>query len=159
MSIAVPTSATSVAKHKPPKSIRQDTSTRVLLGVVSLILFVLIIFPLIKVLSNAASGEGREVLSNIFSTSFNRSVIGNTLLLGLLVGLIGTSLGFLLAYAQVRLKFRGKKFFHLVALMPIVSPPFAGATATITLFRRGHLRSGQSASADFSSGSASPASM
>ncbi len=136
MSIAVPTSATSVAKHKPPKSIRQDTSTRVLLGVVSLILFVLIIFPLIKVLSNAASGEGREVLSNIFSTSFNRSVIGNTLLLGLLVGLIGTSLGFLLAYAQVRLKFRGKKLFHLVALMPIVSPPFAVATATITLFGR-----------------------
>lgn len=136
MSIVASTSTRPVAKRKPPKSIRQDTSTRVLLIGISLILFLLIIFPLINVLSNAAGVQGRDVLAHIFSTSFNRSVIGNTILLGLLVGLIGTGLGFLLAYAQVRLRFRGKKFFHLVALMPIVSPPFAVATATITLFGR-----------------------
>lgn len=116
--------------QRRPRQLRQDTSTRVLILLVSMVLFLLIGFPLIKVLSNAFGEDGREVLAHIFSTAFNRTVILNTIVLGVVVGLIGTAIGFLLAYAQVRLRFRGKKFFHLVALMPIVSPPFAVATAT-----------------------------
>ncbi|MGC3952713.1 MAG: iron ABC transporter permease [Propionicimonas sp.] len=134
MSTAV--SAAPAAGRRKPRRIRQDTSTRILIVLVSLVLFLLIGFPLVKVLSNAVGEEGREVLGHIFSTAFNRTVILNTVVLGVVVGLFGTAIGFLLAYAQVRLRFRGKKFFHLVALMPIVSPPFAVATATITLFGR-----------------------
>ncbi|MEA4943060.1 MAG: iron ABC transporter permease [Propionicimonas sp.] len=135
MSTAVSTPAATTGQRRP-RQLRQDTSTRVLILLVSMVLFLLIGFPLIKVLSNAFGEDGREVLAHIFSTAFNRTVILNTIVLGVVVGLIGTAIGFLLAYAQVRLRFRGKKFFHLVALMPIVSPPFAVATATITLFGR-----------------------
>ena len=135
--------AASPVRVRPPKRIRQDVSTRILIVVVIAILALLIGFPLAKVFSTAFSEAGRNVLSHIVSTSFNRKVILNTVVLGGLVGLIGTMLGFLLAYAQVRLKFRAKKLFHLIALMPIVSPPFAVATAVITLFgRRGLISHG-----------------
>jgi len=49
----------------------------------------------------------------------------------------------MLAYVQARVAFRGKRLFHLVCLVPIVSPPFAVATASITLFGRNGLISKQ----------------
>ena len=66
----------------------------------------------------------------------HRRIFWNTMKLGFAVSIVGTALGFVLAYAQVRLKFKGKKLLHLISLMPIVSPPFAIATAAITLFGR-----------------------
>ena len=66
----------------------------------------------------------------------NHRILGNTLLLGLVVGVTGTLVGFLFAYAQVKVKFRGKRALHLLAMIPIVAPPFAVATAVITLFGR-----------------------
>jgi iron(III) transport system permease protein len=41
-----------------------------------------------------------------------------------------------LAYAQVKLNFRGKKLLHVIALVPLITPPFAFATAVISLFGR-----------------------
>lgn len=68
----------------------------------------------------------------------NRTIVGNTFLLGLLVGVIGTALRFLLAYVQVMVRFKGKKIMHLLCLLPVVSPTFARtATAVITLLGRG----------------------
>src|SRR5690606_40596661 len=52
-------------------------------------------------------------------------------------------IGFCFAYAQARLQFRGKRLLHLIALLPIVSPPFAVATAVITLFGRSGLITNQ----------------
>ena len=131
------------AVPRPPKRLRHDVSTRVLIVVVAAVLCLLIGVPLVKVFSTAFSDAGRTVLTHIVSTAFNRQVVLNTVVLGSLVGLIGTALGFLLAYVQVRMKFRAKKLFHLIALMPIVSPPFAVATAVITLFgRRGLISHG-----------------
>ncbi|MDR1450544.1 MAG: ABC transporter permease subunit, partial [Propionibacteriaceae bacterium] len=118
-----------------PRRLRQDLSTRLLIILVVVILLLLIGVPLAKVLSTAFGAEGRLTLSRVFSSA-NRKILSNTVVLGVVVGVIGTAVGFLLAYAQVRLHFRGKKLFHLIALLPIVSPPFAVATATITLFGR-----------------------
>ena len=63
-------------------------------------------------------------------------MLANTFILGTLVGLLGTLLGFILAYIQVNVAFKGKKWFHLLCLLPVVSPPFAVATAIITLLGR-----------------------
>jgi iron(III) transport system permease protein len=60
----------------------------------------------------------------------------NTIVLGLLVGSIGTLLGFLFAFVQTRLDVPFKKTLHIIALIPIVSPPFAVATAAIVLYGR-----------------------
>jgi len=51
----------------------------------------------------------------------------------------GTIVGFIFAYATVRCNVPGKKFVHLLALVPTVSPPFAVAIAMIQLFGRNGL--------------------
>ncbi|HTN58672.1 MAG TPA: iron ABC transporter permease [Protaetiibacter sp.] len=112
-----------------------DFATRIAVVLVVLTLAVLIMLPLVNILSTAVSEDGLAVFSSMLS-SVNLQVLQNTVVLGLAVGAIGTAIGFLLAYVQVRLEFRGKKLLHLLALLPIVSPPFAVATAVITLFGR-----------------------
>ncbi|PPB48839.1 iron transporter permease [Arthrobacter pityocampae] len=110
----------------------------VIAGVV-LILMILIGYPLVRILTQAFTVEGLGTLQDIFSSSANRTVLVNTVILGVLVGIVGTAVGFAFAYAQARLDFRGKRLLHLIALLPIVSPPFAVATAVITLFGRSGL--------------------
>ncbi len=125
------------------RRIRQDLPTRLLIVLVVVILALLIGFPLVRVFVMTFTPDGWKVLSTVFSTVFNRQIIINTVVLGVIVGLFGTIIGFLLAYAQVRLAFKGKRILHLISLMPIVSPPFALATALITMCgRRGLISHG-----------------
>ncbi|MUK00686.1 ABC transporter permease subunit [Vibrio cholerae] len=116
-----------------------DTITKLVITVVVLILAILIGYPLVRILTQAFGADGLETLQNIFTSPANRTVLLNTVILGILVGALATAIGFAFAYAQARLDFRGKKFLHLIALLPIVSPPFAVATAVITLFGRSGL--------------------
>lgn len=123
--------------------VRQDPVTLALVVVVVAILVVLVVLPLATVLVRAVSGAGAEVLVSMVTSAVNRKIILNTVILGVVVGLTGTVVGFLFAYAQARLKFRGKRLLHVIALIPIVSPPFAVATASITLFGRNGIISNQ----------------
>jgi iron(III) transport system permease protein len=113
-----------------------DRSVIVLVSIVSVVLLLLIGYPLLNLLGAAGSADGLAVLGRIITDPVNHRIVGNTMLLGLIVGLVGTVIGFLFAYAQVRLKFRGKRLLNLLAMVPIVAPPFAVATAVITLFGR-----------------------
>lgn len=130
---AAPASPTSRTKTK------RDVPTVVVIVLVSVALLLLIGLPLGKILVTAVSAEGLEVAQAMFTSPVNRKIVVNTVILGTLVGAIGTAIGFAMAYAQARMKFRGKKLLHLIALLPIVSPPFAVATAVITLFGRSGL--------------------
>lgn len=114
----------------------KDISLPILIGVVVVIVVVIVIVPVAGVLTYALNEQGREVLTNMFTGPANRRVVSNTMLLGVVVSVIGTLIGAVLAYAQVRLPIRGKKILHLIALLPIVAPPFAVATAVIVLFGR-----------------------
>jgi iron(III) transport system permease protein len=113
-----------------------DVTTKIVVVVVVAVLFLLIVLPLINILSSAVSEKGMQVFTSIFTSEVNLRIIQNTVVLGIIVALLGTIIGFLLAYVQTRMDFRGKKLLHLIALLPIVSPPFALATAVITLFGR-----------------------
>lgn len=113
-----------------------DWPTRLVVIVIVLILALLVIYPLVMVFAKAFSEEGLATLSSMISSAVNRQIIWNTLLLGTLIGALGTALGFLMAYIQVRIRFRGQKILHLLCLLPVVSPPFAVATAVITLLGR-----------------------
>lgn len=115
---------------------KADLSTKVAVIGVVLVLLLLIVYPLISIFLKAGSAGGRATLAAIVSSPVNRTILLNTVVLGCIVGALGTLVGFLFAYAQARLQFRGKRLLHLIALMPIVSPPFAVATAVITLFGR-----------------------
>lgn len=128
--------ATAPAKVRGRSRVKLDLTTKVVIALVIAILALLIGYPLVRILAQAFAPDGRETLGEILTSAVNRKILWNTMLLGLLVGAIGTAVGFLFAFAQARLRFRGKKLLHLIALMPIVSPPFAVATAVITLFGR-----------------------
>lgn len=126
-------------KRAAAKFSKLDTVTKIVIALVVGILLLLIGYPLVRILTQSFSPEGRDTLGQILTSATNRSVLLNTVVLGLVVGAVGTAIGFAFAYAQARLEFRGKRVLHLIALLPIVSPPFAVATAVITLFGRSGL--------------------
>lgn len=137
------------AKRAGAKFSKLDTVTKLVIALVVGILLLLIGYPLIRILTQSFSPEGRDTLGQILTSATNRGVLLNTVALGLVVGAVGTCIGFAFAYAQARLEFRGKRILHLIALLPIVSPPFAVATAVISLFGRSGLISNKLLGLDY----------
>ena len=135
MSTAVIEKDTAVTLKKP-KKIRLDIGTKTALIISVALLLLMVVFPLLNILTRASEGTGREVFANILESAVTRKIILNTIILGTVVATIGTIIGFFLAYAQVKLNFRGKKLLHVIALVPLITPPFAFATAVISLFGR-----------------------
>ncbi len=72
-------------------------------------------------------------------THYYRRIFYDTVRMGLLSASFGTSLGLIFAYTTVHCRVPGKSLVHLLALLPIISPPFAIALATILLFGRNGL--------------------
>lgn len=113
-----------------------DIFTKIALTVVLLIITLLIAVPVLSILFESTRPTGMSVFESAFSNPVIRQILRNTVWLGTSVGFIGTLIGFILAYIQVRVEFRGKKILHVLSLVPLVSPPFAFATAVIVLFGR-----------------------
>lgn len=111
---------------------RKDPAVWLVLTVVCVLLFLLLGLPLIKLVGAGFSPAGVAAMTSSFTA--NVVPLQNTIILGLLVGVVGTFIGFVGAYAQVLLNFRGKRVLHWLMLLPTVSPPFAAASALITLF-------------------------
>lgn len=122
--------------RRPGRRSGRDLTLVAIVTLVSLVLFAIVGLPLLRILLVSLSPEGWDIVSSMLTDPVNRRILWNTIQLGIIVAVLGTLVGFVMAFAQVRLKFRGKKAMHLIALMPIVSPPFAVATAAITLFGR-----------------------
>ncbi len=122
-------------KIKEFHRIATDWKLLLSLLLVVLFLFIAILYPLLKVFGAFAS-QGLKQVGEFLLSPINQKIIRNTLVLGSLVGLLGTALGFLFAYVQARVDVPFKKFFHFMALLPVVSPPFAVATSAIVLFGR-----------------------
>ncbi|MDR1863453.1 MAG: iron ABC transporter permease [Treponema sp.] len=102
---------------------------------VSLILF--IVYPLIKVILVSfkdGGGYGLGVFKEVFSSRYLGQAFRNSILMGVLTALAGCVLGFLFAYAIARTDIPLKKLFHIIAIIPVVSPPFIGAMSIIMLF-------------------------
>ncbi len=108
---------------------------------VSLILVILfvgitILRPIWAMVNESYSEEGQELFNRYLESPVYRAIFENTVRMGLLVAAVGTALGFLMAYVQVKVDVPFKRFMHIVTLIPVISPPFAVATATILLFGR-----------------------
>ena len=115
---------------------KYDIFTKIALVFVLLIVGFLIVLPLLNILIYSSQPSGSAIVKGSFSDVVTRSIIWNTVKLGLSVAALGTLLGFIMAYTQARVEFRGKKILHIINLVPIISPPFAFATAIIVLFGR-----------------------
>jgi len=96
-----------------------------------------IAWPILSMVGSSLTGEALPVFVRYLTPPQNQILI-NTVILGLSVATLGSLLGFLFAYVQVRVPLPRlmKRFMHLMALLPIVSPPFALALAAIILFGR-----------------------
>jgi iron(III) transport system permease protein len=103
------------------------------------LLTLFILLPLIGLFLRTFEEGGRFTLSNIFGILGDpnqRQALWNSLLLGCLVGLCGTALGFLFAFTAVRTNLSKAWTFFLDAsiILPLISPPFTTAIAMIFSF-------------------------
>jgi iron(III) transport system permease protein len=114
----------------------QDPLLGLMLVVMVLFVFISIILPLLSTVRESTSTEGLPLFQDYLGNPVYQTIVMNTLGLGVIVGLLSTLIGFLFAFVQVKLDVPFKRFIHLIALIPVVSPPFALATATIVLFGR-----------------------
>lgn len=101
-------------------------------------LFTFIVFPLIKVLQQSIFSSSGDITfsayQRVFASSENLRALGNTVSLGAVVGILSTVVGFLFAYCHTYLKIKSKKIFNFIAMLPMISPPFAVALSIILLF-------------------------
>ncbi len=116
----------------------------VLMIVVASVLFFLLLFsfyPLLQIFIKIVWSDGWDfsILKSTFSSAYFWTAFFNSIQLGLITASISTFVGFLFAYAVTRSNMRGKKFFHFVAQLPIVAPPFVMSLAMILLFGRSGL--------------------
>jgi len=147
--------------------IAQDNILMVGLLVVSIFVFLFIILPLLRVIVQGffvqnigtnpedAGNFSLEYFARYFDPVYSThswNVVRDTMLMGLETATIGTLLGFAFAYTAVRCNIPFPRLFHVVTLLPTISPPFAIAVATILLFGRNGLVTRQILGINFAPG-------
>jgi iron(III) transport system permease protein len=100
-------------------------------------LTVFILYPLFRVIAVSFFPDGRfslSVMREVIGSWYLRRAFLNSVMMGALTAVLGGLLGFLFAFSLSRADIPFKRFFHLIAIIPIVSPPFIGALSIIMLF-------------------------
>lgn len=120
----------------PFRVIFQDPLLTIIVTLATLFILIAIVLPLLAMVGESVSEKGAALFQRYLSEPVYQNIIVNTIVMGLLVAAVGTGVGFLFAYVQVKVDVPLKRFMHIAALIPIVSPPFAVATALIVLFGR-----------------------
>ncbi len=128
------------------RSVRTDPWLFGIFLILSISVTVFILLPIGSVLKSAVVGadgfDVSQIMKNLGAAHVWRA-LGNSLFLGIISACAATLIGFIMAFAVTRTGVKGKKFFHLVALLPIVSPPFVLSLAVILLFGRSGLISSE----------------
>lgn len=111
------------------------------LGISILFVGIAILFPLAMMLGSALTQEALPYFERFLLRPAFQQIIGRTLVLGTCVAVLGTLVGFIFAFFQARVAAPAwlKRAAHWMALVPVVSPPFAVAIAFSTLFGRNGL--------------------
>ncbi|AGZ43144.1 ABC transporter permease [Actinoplanes friuliensis] len=122
------------AAQPPPR--RREASVRIALVLCLVLVGLGSVVPIVAVLAKALSPEALPRYADFFTSAVDLGILRNTVVLGLLVGALGTAVGLLFAFVQTRLDVPFKRTLHVIAMIPIVSPPFAVATAAIVLYGR-----------------------
>ena len=100
-------------------------------------LIVFVAYPLLSVLIQSLktdSGYSLATYIDVAKSAYLRKAFYNSLMMSTLTALAGTLIGFAFAFAVTRANVPLKKLFNIIAIIPIVSPPFIGALAIIMLF-------------------------
>jgi iron(III) transport system permease protein len=104
-----------------------------------LLLALFVVYPLMMLLGRVLFDHGTFTIDGLAAVLTDRHQVRafwNSLLLGLLVGIAGTLLGFLFAFTAARCRLPGALLAAIDAsvLLPLVSPPFTTAIAIIFSF-------------------------
>ena len=95
-----------------------------------------IVYPLARVFWVGFVPDG-EISLRLFREAlaswFIRRALVNSLLLAGLTAVLGTACGFVFAYTLTRTDVPGRRLFEVMAILPIISPPFIGALSVILL--------------------------
>lgn len=108
-----------------------------LIIIIFLSVIAFILYPLAKVIIVSVFPQGEftlDILKKVASSWHLRTAFFNSLLMGVLTSIFGSIVGFIFAFTITRTNIPFKKFFNLMAIVPIISPPFIGALAIIMLF-------------------------
>ncbi|CAN5296320.1 N/A [soil metagenome] len=118
---------------------RKATDPALMVALALSVAFVLIaiVWPIVSMVGTSLTPEAFPIFQR-YLTPPQGQVLINTVIMGVSVATVGSAIGFLFAYVQVRVPLPRmlKRFMHVMALLPIVSPPFALALAAIILFGR-----------------------
>lgn len=122
-----------------------DAATKLTVLMLWLLLAAFVVYPLARLLLMAFTADGSFTLANLrpfIDSWYDRQAAVNSILLGCSVGLVGTVLGFIFAYAVTRLSMPKwlKMAVSAVTLLPLISPPFTSSIAlTLSLGPNGIL--------------------
>ncbi len=122
-----------------------DAATKLTVLMLWLLLAAFVVYPLARLLLMAFTVDGVLTLENLkpfIASWYDRQAAVNSILLGCSVGLAGTALGFIFAYAVTRLSMPRwlKAAVSAVTLLPLISPPFTSSIAlTLSLGPNGIL--------------------
>ena len=99
-----------------------------------LVLGLFIVYPFIKLLMTTFIVDGRLSLDNlmlVFSNSYDRLALINSIWLAVTVAAMGTFLGFVFALAVTRIHLPAplRWFVAAVTILPLISPPFTSSIA------------------------------
>ncbi len=124
---------------------RGDAASRFAVLVLWVLLALFVVYPLVRLLLMAFTADGSFTLENLrpfIESWYDRQAAVNSILLGCSVGLAGTVLGFIFAFAVTRLKLPKwvAAAVSAVTLLPLISPPFTSSIAlTLSLGPNGIL--------------------
>ena len=103
-----------------------------------ILLFTFAVWPLLEIVKQSlVDTQGNfsfQAYVNVFTMSETYKALRNTIMLAVIVGVLATVIGFLFAYCTSHLAIKGKKLFNMMAMMPMISPPFSVALSIIMLF-------------------------
>ena len=96
------------------------------------LLFVFILYPILRVLHVAFTQDGSLTLShffNFFQRDLFREALRNSLFAGLMAVVFGSLIALPLAFFTVKFDFKGRVLIQSLGILPLVMPPFVGAIA------------------------------
>jgi iron(III) transport system permease protein len=115
-------------------SMRRDPALIPVVVTLWLALGLFVIYPFVKLLMTTFIVDGRLSLDNlmlVFSNSYDRLALVNSIWLAVAVAAMGTFLGFVFALAVTRIHLPAplRWFIAAVTVLPLISPPFTSSIA------------------------------
>jgi iron(III) transport system permease protein len=135
----MPATATAGRIREDFRQLKKDPALLVSVVAIWVLLLLFILFPLARMLLIAFVEGGKLSLAGALDIMAGREqlrALRNSILLGALVGVCGTVLGFFFAFTAVRANLPSfwVRFLDASIILPLISPPFTTAIAMIFSF-------------------------